>query len=325
MGRAVGAEPPHLRAAGRRARTRAERAAGVRFAPDDRGRGSLHPRDERHRDAALRPVRVLHPRRAHVAARGAIDRGVRQLRARHRRERRDRVRSRDRRGRRHHRARRRHVRRGRRRRTPRRVGFVAVRRRSDADRRRSARRCAFFRSIRTASPTVRRVRHAAPRRVRGVRHRPRPRRLWRQRRQCHRAPARCSPRRETVATAPLPADPVQGCGATALDNTHVLIVGGGRRAGEGARPHVLARIARRRRGSATCRSSPPRSPIYRADAALVVGNDAAGNSHVYRASPTGGARDPAEKSAQERALARGPADALYVVGGGAAGIESYRE
>jgi hypothetical protein len=129
----------------------------------------------------------------------------------------------------------------------------------------------------------------------------------------------------TVATSlPYVADPIKGCGATALDVTHVLVAGGD---GGPARVFNLA-------CSADCAPVAWQGaiPLVRAeaadlapDAALIVGDDASGNTHVYRASPMELREIPLKIPRRGARLVRAPTDALIIVGGGAPGIEMYRE
>lgn len=129
----------------------------------------------------------------------------------------------------------------------------------------------------------------------------------------------------TVATPlPYPADAIKGCAATALDQTHVLIAGG-----DGGPARVIDLAC-----SANCTPAVWQGaiPLVRAeaaplaaDAALLVGDDAAGATHVYRASPTELREIPLKNPRRGAHLLRAPAEALVVVGGGAASIEMYRE
>lgn len=129
----------------------------------------------------------------------------------------------------------------------------------------------------------------------------------------------------TIATPlPFPSDPVRGCAATALDPTHVLVAGG-----DGGPARVLDLAC-----SASCTPAPWSGavPLVRteaadlaADAALLVGDDAEGSTHAYRASPTELREIPLRNPRRGAHLVRAPAESLLVVGGGAAGIEMYRE
>lgn len=129
----------------------------------------------------------------------------------------------------------------------------------------------------------------------------------------------------TVATPlPFPADQVKSCAAAVLDQTHVLIAGG-----DGGPARVIDLAC-----TTDCKPVPWQGPIplvrteaaaLAADAVLLVGEDAQGATHAYRASPAE-LKEIALKNPRRGAhLVRGPAEALLVVGGGAAGIEMYRE
>jgi hypothetical protein len=129
----------------------------------------------------------------------------------------------------------------------------------------------------------------------------------------------------TVAT-PLayPADPLKNCAAATLDLTHVLIAGGD---GKAAKVIDLA-------CSVSCAPVPWTGdlPLVRAeaaelapDAAIILGDDASGATHVYRASPSELREIPLKNPRRGARLVKAPTDALLVVGGGAPGIEMYRE
>ena len=122
-----------------------------------------------------------------------------------------------------------------------------------------------------------------------------------------------------------PTDPVQGCGAATLDNQTVLIVGN-----DGGPAKTLDLSCN---GSCAPKAWVGNIPLVNpevtalsATVALVVGQDAAGVSHAYRAMAGGVTeiplKDPTRKNAH---LLPGPADGTYIVGGSIAGIESYRE
>ncbi|MBX3226937.1 MAG: hypothetical protein KIT84_40815 [Labilithrix sp.] len=129
----------------------------------------------------------------------------------------------------------------------------------------------------------------------------------------------------TLATPlPFPPDPIERCAATALDGTHVLVAGG-----DGGPARVL---------DLTCTTAcapvawSGAIPLVRADAAdlapdaaLVVGDDAAGATHVYRASPGELREVPLKNPRRGARLVRAPANGLAIVGGDAPGIEMYRE
>lgn len=126
-----------------------------------------------------------------------------------------------------------------------------------------------------------------------------------------------------AAPLPLPTDAVKGCAAAALDSSHLAVVGG---ASGPVRVFDLACTT-----ACAAVSWADSLPLLRADAAtlapdaaLVLGDDAAGASHLYRASATG-LREIALKVPRRGArLVTTPTDAFVVVGG-AAGIEQYRE
>ena len=132
----------------------------------------------------------------------------------------------------------------------------------------------------------------------------------------------------TVASAlPFAADPVKGCAAATLDATHVLIAGG---QGAEALPARVLDLS----CTASCALTPWQGaiPLVRAeaaplaaDAALIVGDDATGQTHAYRASPAGVTEIALKNPRRGARLVRAPTDALLIVGGGAAGIEMYRE
>lgn len=127
----------------------------------------------------------------------------------------------------------------------------------------------------------------------------------------------------TLATPlPFPADALKGCAVTALDNGRIAVAGG-------AGPMRVFDLA----CTTACASQAwtDAIPLVRAesmsltpDSALVVGDDANGDSHVYRASATG-LREVTLKTPRRGArLVVTPTNAFAVVGGGA-GIEQYRE
>jgi hypothetical protein len=129
----------------------------------------------------------------------------------------------------------------------------------------------------------------------------------------------------TVATPlPFPSDPIQNCGATALDQTHVLIAGG-----DSGPARVLDLTC-----TTNCAMTPWANPIplvraqvetLAADAALVIGDDAAGATHAYRASAAALTELPLKTPRRNARLLHAPAESLIVVGGNADGIEMYRE
>lgn len=129
----------------------------------------------------------------------------------------------------------------------------------------------------------------------------------------------------TVATPlPYPSDAVKGCAATALDQTHVLIAGG-----NGGPARVLDLTCATNcvpaawQGDITLTRT--EAATLAPDAALILGDDAQGATHVYRASPTELKEIPLKNPRRGAHLVRAPAESLIVVGGGAAGIEMYRE
>lgn len=133
----------------------------------------------------------------------------------------------------------------------------------------------------------------------------------------------------TAATPlPFPPDAVRGCGAAALDQSHVAIVGGAT-AEAGAPVRVL---------DLTCTTAcapaawPDALPLVRAeaialgpDAVFVLGDDAAGVTHAYRVSPNGAREIPLKNPRRGARLVATPTNAVAVVGGGAPGIELYRD
>jgi len=127
----------------------------------------------------------------------------------------------------------------------------------------------------------------------------------------------------TLATPlPFPADAVKGCGATALDNARVAVAGGG----GPVRVLDLACTT-----ACTPSSWPDPIPLVRAearrlapDAAFVLGDDADGVTHAYRASATGLREVPLRNPRRGARLVASPIGALAVVGGGP-GIEQYLE
>jgi hypothetical protein len=132
----------------------------------------------------------------------------------------------------------------------------------------------------------------------------------------------------TATPLPFPSDPVRGCAATTLDTTHVLVVGGTDPAGVPGPARVLDL------GCATnCTAAPWPDvvPLVRAqaatlapDAALVVGDDATGASHVFRVAQAG-LREISLKIPRRGArLVVTPMNSVIIMGGGA-GIEQYVE
>jgi hypothetical protein len=131
---------------------------------------------------------------------------------------------------------------------------------------------------------------------------------------------------------PFPADAVKGCGATALDGSHVLVVGGvgsPTDVGGAAQARVLDLAC-----TTDCKPTPWMGtlPLVRAEAialapdvALVLGDDASGASRLFRATATG----PKEitlkvprRGARMQAL---PVKNTVAIVGGAPEIEQYTE
>ena len=125
-----------------------------------------------------------------------------------------------------------------------------------------------------------------------------------------------------AAPLPLPPDPIRGCGATALDASHVLV------AGAEARVVDLA-------CAAECRPLPwpgalglvrAEAMTLGADAALVVGDDAAGQTKVFRVASAGPREVPTKNPRRGARLVGLPQPGTFAVtGGGAPGIEQYLE
>ena len=132
---------------------------------------------------------------------------------------------------------------------------------------------------------------------------------------------------------PYPPDPVKGCGATTLDGSHVLVVGG-----VGSPTDVngaaLARVIDLA-CSANCTPAPwpGPQPLVRADAftlaadaALVAGDDATGASHVFRFSAGAPPKEIALKVPRRGArLIALPVKGTAAIVGGAGPIEQYVE
>ena len=131
---------------------------------------------------------------------------------------------------------------------------------------------------------------------------------------------------------PLPPDPVKGCGATALDGSHVLVVGG---VGSAADVNGAAQARVIDLACATaCTPAPWQGtlPLVRAealtlaaDAALVVGDDPAGASHVFRLTPGGPKELPLRVPRRGARLIALPVKGTAAIVGGAPSIEQYRE
>ncbi|MBN9160804.1 MAG: hypothetical protein J0I07_07570 [Myxococcales bacterium] len=122
---------------------------------------------------------------------------------------------------------------------------------------------------------------------------------------------------------PFPADPVKGCGATTLDPGHVAVAGG---SAESAPVRVLDLAC-----TTGCAPAawPDTVPLVRAealtiaaDAAFILGDDASGATHAYRASATGTREIPLRVPRRGARLLPTATGAFTVIGG-AAGIEQY--
>ncbi|MBX3261409.1 MAG: hypothetical protein KF782_17120 [Labilithrix sp.] len=120
---------------------------------------------------------------------------------------------------------------------------------------------------------------------------------------------------------PFPADPVKGCGATALDNGHVAVAGGG-----DAPVRVLDLACAAECAPATWADAVPlaRAEAYALapDAAFILGDDATGATRAYRATPAGAREVPLRVPRRGARLVPTAIGAPVVVGG-AAGIEQY--
>lgn len=129
-----------------------------------------------------------------------------------------------------------------------------------------------------------------------------------------------APKATTATPLPFPPDAVKACGAASLDNAHVAVAGG-------SGPVRVLDLA----CTANCvtASWPDTVPLVRAeayplalDAAFIVGDDAAGTTHAYRASATGTKEVPLRIPRRAARLVPTPTGGFTVVGGGA-GIEHY--
>ncbi len=131
---------------------------------------------------------------------------------------------------------------------------------------------------------------------------------------------------------PFPSDPVKGCGATALDGSHVLVVGGvgsPSDVGGAAQARVIDLAC-----TTDCKPTPWMGtlPLVRAEAialapdvALVLGDDASGASRLFRATAAGPKEitlKVARRGARMQAL---PVKNTVAVIGGAPEIEQYTE
>jgi hypothetical protein len=129
---------------------------------------------------------------------------------------------------------------------------------------------------------------------------------------------------------PLAADPVKGCGATALDTSHVLVVGGV------GSPTDVNGAAQARVIDLACTVDckpapwPGTLPLVRAgamalgaNAALVLGEDASGASRVFRAAPDGPKEIPLKVPRRGARLTTLPVAGTAAIVGGAPSIERY--
>lgn len=137
----------------------------------------------------------------------------------------------------------------------------------------------------------------------------------------------------SVATPlPFPTEPVRGCGAATLDTSHVAIAGGTGGTGDvgAGTPARVLDIACAQECALT--SWPDPLALARAqvvgispEAVFVLGDDAGGATHAYRASSTG-MREIALRVPRRGARAFvTPTNTLGVLGGGAPGVEQYLE
>ena len=134
------------------------------------------------------------------------------------------------------------------------------------------------------------------------------------------------------AKLPFPADPVKGCGATALDGSHVLVVGG-----VGSPTDVNGAAQARVIDLACTAGCAPALwqgtlPLVRAeaftlgaDAALVVGDDATGASRVFRATAAGPKEIALRAPRCGARLIALPVKGTVAIVGGAPAIETYVE
>lgn len=137
-----------------------------------------------------------------------------------------------------------------------------------------------------------------------------------------------------VQSAPLAyaPDAVRGCGASALDASHVLVAGGVGSTADvgGAAPARVVDLA--------CASScapavwPGAMPLVRAesftlaqDAVLVAGDDATGASRVFRATAAGTKEVPVKAARKNARLVALPIKGTVAIVGGSAPIEQYIE
>lgn len=121
---------------------------------------------------------------------------------------------------------------------------------------------------------------------------------------------------------PFPGDDVRACGAAALDGTNVLV------AGKEARILDLGCAANCKPAAWPGTLDLVRAEAFMlfADAALVVGDDAAGNTKAFRATAGGPLEIPLKTPRRGAHVVALPQNGYAaIVGGGAAGIEQYVE
>jgi hypothetical protein len=129
-----------------------------------------------------------------------------------------------------------------------------------------------------------------------------------------------------------PADGVKGCGAAALDASHVLVAGGAGSSADvaGAAPARVLDLA----CASMCTPAvwPGALPLVRAesfalaqDAALVAGDDATGASRVFRVSATGSTEIALKAPRRNARLVALPIKGTAAIVGGAAAFEQYSE
>jgi hypothetical protein len=131
---------------------------------------------------------------------------------------------------------------------------------------------------------------------------------------------------------PFPADATKGCGASALDATHVLVVGGAGSALDvaGAAPARILDLACA--DKCTPAPWPGALGLVRAEAftlapnaAIVAGDDATGASHVFRVTDSGPTEITLKAARRGAHLVALPVAGTVAIVGGAAAIEQYRE
>lgn len=129
-----------------------------------------------------------------------------------------------------------------------------------------------------------------------------------------------------------PADGVKGCGASALDASHVLVAGGVGSSVDvgGSAPARVLDLA----CASMCTPAvwPGALPLVRAeaftlaqDAALVAGDDATGASHVFRVSAAGSKEIALKAPRRNARLIALPVKGTAAIVGGAAPLEQYAE